>query len=192
MKTPSALRLDVFAAVREGRLPMNEPAFVALYARTAGPLKGYLRRLTGNAAIAEDLLQDAFVRFLAAGAIPDDEEHRKNYLFRIATNLARDHFRREQRAGSAPASAPALAVEPAMEIDGRGDVWHQLTRLSPRDRELLVLAYVEGMTHQEIAHVTGLMRASVKPLLFRARRRFAAALRSAGLGQPDQKPQVPS
>jgi RNA polymerase sigma-70 factor (ECF subfamily) len=180
------LRLDAIEAACEGRLPLNEPAFMALYARTAGPLKGYLRRLTGNAAVAEDLLQDAFVRFLAAGRVPDDDEHRKNYLFRIATNLARDHFRREQRAAATPADTPASAP------DAGGDVWQLLGRVSPRDRELLVLAYVEGMTHQEIARVTGLVRASVKPLLYRARRRFAAALAAAGLARPDQKPEVTS
>jgi RNA polymerase sigma-70 factor (ECF subfamily) len=63
-------------------------------------------------------------------------------------------------------------------------VWRQLARLTPRDRELLLLAYVEGLTHQEIAEVTGLMRASVRPLLFRARQRFASVLRHAGLA-PD-------
>src|SRR4029078_380716 len=124
MRTPSVLRLDAVEAVCEGRLPMNEPAFLALYARTAGPLKGSLRRLTGNAAVAEDLLQDAFVRFLAAGRVPDDDEHRKNYLFRIATNVARDHFRREQRAGAQAAEAAA----PAMEASG--DVWNLLSRVS--------------------------------------------------------------
>jgi RNA polymerase sigma-70 factor (ECF subfamily) len=56
-----------------------------------------------------------------------------------------------------------------------------LAQLSSRDRELLLLAYVEGMTHKEISHVTGLMRGSIKPLLFRARRRFAGVLTSAGL-----------
>jgi RNA polymerase sigma-70 factor (ECF subfamily) len=180
MKPLSGIRLDVLAAAREGRLPMNEPAFVALYSRLSGPLKGYLRRLTGNAAVAEDLLQDAFVRFLAAGRVPDDDEHRKNYLYRIATNLARDHFRREQR--PTEASSDRTEAPP----DGKGDVWAVLGRLSPRDRELLVLAYVEGMTHKEMAAVTGLMRASLKPLLFRARRRFAAALRKAGLVAPER------
>jgi len=70
------------------------------------------------------------------------------------------------------------------------DVWILLDRLSARDRELLLLAYIEGMTHQEIAGVTGLMRASVRPLLFRARKRFGRLLSAAGLapvsfgGQP--------
>jgi RNA polymerase sigma-70 factor, ECF subfamily len=154
---------------------MTEPAFLEFYARTAGRLNGYLRRLTGDSALAEDLLQDAYLRFLTRSRVLDDDEHQKNYLFRIATNLARDHFRRERRRPIA--SQPGITY-PA---DDRGDVWPLLSRLSPRDRELLLLAYVEGMTHREISRVTGLMRASIKPLLFRARRRFAAVLTSAGL-----------
>jgi RNA polymerase sigma-70 factor (ECF subfamily) len=154
---------------------MTEPAFLEFYARTAGRLNGYLRRLTGDAALAEDLLQDAYLRFLTRARVIEDDEHQKNYLFRIATNLARDHFRREQR-------RPA-AVEPAVAwpADDCGEVWSLLARLSSRDRELLLLAYVEGMTHKEISQVTGLMRASIKPLLFRARRRFAVVLGAAGL-----------
>lgn len=179
MRAPNALGIDALVALRAGRLPLDEPAFVSFYAHMAGPLKGYLRRLTGNIAVAEDLLQDSFVRFLAASGVPDDPNHQKNYLFRIATNLARDHYRRERRPVVAP--PPVILSSSAGES---GDVWVLLRRLSPRDRELLVLAYVEGFTHREIAGVTGLVRASVKPLLFRARRRFAAALQQAGYASP--------
>jgi RNA polymerase sigma-70 factor (ECF subfamily) len=154
---------------------MTEPAFLEFYARTASRLNGYLRKLTGDAALAEDLLQEAYLRFLTRSRVLDDDEHQKNYLFRIATNLARDHFRREQRRPIA--SDPGFALP----SDDCGEVWALLARLSPRDRELLLLAYVEGMTHREISQVTGLMRASIKPLLFRARRRFAGVLTSAGL-----------
>ena len=154
---------------------MTEPAFLEFYARTAGRLNGYLRKLTGDASLAEDLLQEAYLRFLTRSRVLDDDEHQKNYLFRIATNLARDHFRREQRR---PVASDAGVTLPA---DDCGEVWTLMSQLSPRDRELLLLAYVEGMTHKEISQVTGLMRASLKPLLFRARRRFAAVLTSAGL-----------
>ena len=157
---------------------MDEAAFLDLYARTAAPLTGYLRRLTGNAAVADDLLQDTYVRLLHQARLPDGDDHRRHYVFRIATNLARDHFRRASR--QVPIDH---AVEPeSIEAGGfPSDVWSQLARVSTRDRELLLLAYVEGMTHAEIATVTGLVRASVRPLLFRARRRFAARLRAVGL-----------
>jgi RNA polymerase sigma-70 factor (ECF subfamily) len=163
------------------RLPMTEPAFLEFYARTAGRLNGYLRKLTGDASLAEDLLQEAYLRFLTRSRVLDDDEHQKNYLFRIATNLARDHYRREQRR---PILTEPGVAEPA---DDCGEVWSMLGNLSSRDRELLLLAYVEGMTHKEISQITGLMRASVKPLLFRARRRFASVLTTAGLAPLTQE-----
>ena len=180
--------IDAVMAENERRL-MDEAVFQAFYSRTSGPVFGYLRRLTGNVAVAEDLLQDAYVRFLAADRLPTDDEHRKNYLYRIATNLARDHFRRKKTEEDA---GDRLGTERVVGRTGfgsadRDDTWGLLARLSPRDRELLVLAYIEGMTHQEIAGVTGLVRASVKPLLFRARRRFAAVLEAAGVAPEDRR-----
>jgi RNA polymerase sigma-70 factor (ECF subfamily) len=181
--------IEAVVARSELRL-MDEAAFQAFHSRTSGPVFGYLRRLTGNAAVAEDLLQDAYVRFLAASRLPDDDEHRKNYLYRIATNLARDHFRRRKIEDETDPGDRLSSPSLGKPIPGIGfestDTWDLLAKLSPRDRELLVLAYVEGMTHQEIAGVTGLMRASLKPLLFRARRRFAAVLDAAGLAPFDR------
>jgi RNA polymerase sigma-70 factor, ECF subfamily len=171
--------IDAVMARSDRRL-MTEPVFLEFYARTSGPVFGYLRRMTGNPTLAEDLLQDAYVRFLAAASLPDDDNHRKNYLYRIATNLARDYFRRQKVA--ADAGPQPFSGRTDLRPADRQDTWTLLDRLGPRDRELLILAYIEGMTHREIADVTGLMLASVKPLLFRARRRFAAVLTAAGLG----------
>src|SRR5262245_22611451 len=173
----AAAGIDAVMARSDRRL-LTEPVFLEFYARTSGPVFGYLRRMTGNASVAEDLLQDAYVRFLAAAGLPDGDDHRKNYLYRIATNLARDYFRRQKTA----ASAEYVTGRTDLRSGDERDTWILLDRLAPRDRELLILAYIEGMTHREIADVTGLMLASVKPLLFRARRRFAAVLTAAGLG----------
>ena len=52
-----------------------------------------------------------------------------------------------------------------------------MARLKPRERDLLWLAYAQGSSHQEIAQALGLKTASIKLLLFRARRRLAALLR---------------
>ena len=64
----------------------------------------------------------------------------------------------------------------------RGDVGNVLDGLTSRQRALLWLAYVEGMQHREIAEVLGLSRLSIRPLLFRARRRMARELRARGIG----------
>ncbi len=161
---------------------MTESEFADLYARTSAPLTRYLRRLTGNLSLAEDLLQEAYLRLLSQPRIPHDEAHRKNYLFKIGTNLARDHFRRAWRLEPlAPGDDAAGVTQAPAAAHESSDVWMVLDRVTPRDRELLLLAYVEGLTHHEISQVTGLMRASLKPLLYRARKRFAAALADAGL-----------
>jgi RNA polymerase sigma-70 factor (ECF subfamily) len=181
-RTPLAPALiDGLVADAQGRLPMNEQAFVDFYTRTAGPVAGYLRRLTGNRAVAEDLLQETYLRFLGASRLPEADDHQKHYLFRIATNLARDHFRAERRRARVPLDRQELEAFTPDTVHAADRVHRLLGRLSSRDRELLLLAYVEGLTHQQIGQVTGLMRASVKPLLFRARRRFAAVLRQAGV-----------
>src|SRR5262249_39545186 len=150
--SPTAF-VDAFADGPRQRPPMDEAAFLELYARTAAPLNGYLRRLTGNSAVADDLLQDTYVRLLHQVRLPDGDDHRRHYVFRIATNLARDYFRRSFRHVSID-----VAEEPMSPVESgtpASDVWSQLAQVSTRDRELLLLAYVEGMTHAEIAVVTG-------------------------------------
>ena len=62
----------------------------------------------------------------------------------------------------------------------RVDLARAMARLKPRERELLWLAYAQGSSHQEIAETLGLKTASIKLLLFRARRRLAALLREGG------------
>jgi len=185
MILPTTGLVDAVAASRVGQLPMNEEAFLDFYARTSAPLTRYLRRLTGSEAVAEDLLQETYLRLLSQLRVPADDDHRRNYVFKIATNLARDHFRRERRyrpmATDSSGAQVELAAAPAPDPLARADVWAVLDNVTPRDRELLLLAYVEGLTHAEISQITGLMRASLKPLLFRARRRFAAALAGTGL-----------
>jgi RNA polymerase sigma factor (sigma-70 family) len=75
---------------------MDEAAFRHLYDRTARPLRAYLMRSCGDLALADDLLQEAYLRMLRSGFEGEDDDHRKNYLYRIATNLLRDHFRRKR------------------------------------------------------------------------------------------------
>src|SRR5580693_2884482 len=73
---------------------MDEETFRAFYERSARGVWAYLARITGDRQMADDLLQETFYRFLRAAATHDSEEHRRNSLYRIATNLARDARRR--------------------------------------------------------------------------------------------------
>src|SRR5688572_11526296 len=72
---------------------MDEDAFRAFYDRTPGALWGYLSRISGDRQVADDLLQESYYRLLKTTVAFENENHRRNYLYRIATNLVRDEKR---------------------------------------------------------------------------------------------------
>jgi len=163
---------------------MDEDAFRAFYERTARGLWAYLSRVTGDRQLADDLLQETFYRFLRAAATHDSEVHRRNSLYRIATNLARDARRRSL--ARVPFHVAGNDIEhvaggnDAGSTERTADVTRALSNLKPRDRAMLWLAYAEGASHSEIASVLGLRVASLKPMLFRARRKLAKLLTREG------------
>jgi hypothetical protein len=73
---------------------MDSETFAGFYERSARPLWAYLARVSGDPALAEDLMQESYVRFLCASTPKDGEVAARRYLFRIASNLLRDHWRR--------------------------------------------------------------------------------------------------
>ena len=159
--------------VREKPLRMNEIAFHALYERTARPLFNYLLRISGRRDIAEDVLQESYCRLLSA-KLPDmDEPQTRSYLFKIATNLIRDRWRRNEETAIETVNAPGSIANHADQVAMR----QAFERLKLRERELLWLAYVEGASHKEIADSTGLKPGSIRLLLYRARRRLAGLVR---------------
>ena len=160
---------------------MDEQEFRAFYARTARSLRAYIASSCGNPSLADDLVQDSFFRLLRV-RLPRDmgEAHRRNYLFRIATNLIRDHFRRNKRVFG-PLEEIAVHERTSEKVQLREDLAGALRDLKPRQRELLWLAYVEGSKHTEIAESLGLKAQSIRPMLFRARQKLAALLKKKGL-----------
>ena len=173
------------AGAAEEAFHMDEQTFRLFYEKTARPLWSYLTRLAGDATLAEDLMQESYYRFLRAALKSDDEAYQKNYLFRIGTNLARDHWRRRARQeGPESVTEPAADDRTAEQVQQRSDLGRALGQLKPREREILWLAYVEGSSHKEIAEVAGLKAASVRLLLFRARHKMARLLREAPVGVP--------
>lgn len=160
---------------------MTEEAFRAFYELTARPVWVYLARITGDRRLADDLLQETYYRFLRTTTAFESDEHRRNYLFRIATNLAHDLRRRPRMHAVAVDDAePSLtsSSESPDQVARRIDVTRAMSQLKPRERSLLWLAYAQGASHEEIAATLGLKRSSLKTLLFRARRHLLAALGS--------------
>lgn len=161
----------------EGTFTMTEEAFRAFYDQTARPVWAYLARMTGDRRLADDLLQECYYRFLRANPLHDSDDHRRNYLFRIATNLVHDHRRRPRSDVQGVTDAAASAdVHAADRAATRIDLERAMGQLKPRERSLLWLAYAQGCSHEEIAQSLGLKAGSLKALLFRARRRLIAVL----------------
>jgi RNA polymerase sigma-70 factor (ECF subfamily) len=167
---------------------MDNEAFAAFYERSARPLWAYLARVSSDPALADDLLQEAFIRFLTADAPRnaqlDGEVAARRYLFRIATNLLRDHWRRPRTASLEDVPERHFETQSgADQSESRAVLGPVLVQLRPRDRQLLWLAYAEGYSHHEIAQITGLASASIRLLLFRARRKAARLLDPASDGR---------
>jgi RNA polymerase sigma-70 factor, ECF subfamily len=102
-----------------------------------------------------------------------DAAESRSYLFKIATNLLRDRWRRAELPDTGNTTNQSCEDDP----ETRTDVRRAFDRLKPRERQLLWLAHVEGFDHKEIARVTEVRVTSVRVLLFRARRKLADALR---------------
>ena len=160
---------------------MDDQTFRLFYNTTARPLRAYLIGACGNTSLADDLLQEAYFRLIRSQFQANDEEHRRNYLFRIATNLLKDHYRRRRPETTEIPEMPSGDDDHGDRIAARSDLVQSLRELKPRERELLWLAYVEGMSHKEIAGALDLKTDSIRPLLFRARKRMAGVMKSKGL-----------
>jgi RNA polymerase sigma-70 factor (ECF subfamily) len=159
---------------------LDEQAFASCYERNARSLWSYLYRVTGRAADADDVVQDAFCRLLQAdvGSLGDEELRR--YLFRIASHIVADRWRRTAQEAS---WLDRLRGTTEAHLDPEYDdsVSREFAALKPRERALLWLAYVEGESHQDIAAALGLSTGSIKVLLSRARSRLRGLLAAKGL-----------
>ena len=174
---------------------MDSDQFAAFYQRSSRPLWAYLARASGDPALADDLMQESYVRFLSADAPADGDVASRRYLFRIASNLLHDHWRRprtlplDHPADDSEASAHApihlAAPDTSAQSDARLTLSPALAKLRPRDRQLLWLAHAENYSHREIAEITGLAAPSIRLLLFRARRQMASLLKHSAATQKE-------
>ena len=164
------------ARVRAG----DDRAFEELYRRYAPQILGFLRRLTGDEARAEDLLQETFISALRRIRASDQQLALKSWLFEIARNAAIDAWRRANRAGEVPLERLSESErEPAGEPEAAVVARQRLELLRGAFDELpdqqaraLVLRELEGCSYEEIAERLALSRSAVESTIFRARRRL--------------------
>lgn len=152
---------------------MGPAQFAAFYERSSRSLWAYLLRCCGDPALAEDLTQEAYVRFLNAAQPTDGEVAARRYLFRIGSNLLRDYWRRPRTSSFEDMPETCFATGAGQdELVLQQQLSKAMDQMKPRDRQLLWLAHAENYSHREIAEIMGLAGPSVRILLFRARGRM--------------------
>ncbi|TAK60896.1 MAG: RNA polymerase sigma factor [Bacteroidetes bacterium] len=162
---------------------MTESAFQALYEATNKSLWSYIYKLVNDTALTDDIFQESFVKLLQAETSRFDESRTRAYLFTIATNAVRDHWRKKKRERNWFESEPGtelLARDTGHAYESL-DVHEAFEQLSPQHRSLLWLAYVEEYGHREIAEMLEMKEKSIRVLLFRAKQKFIEILKTLGI-----------
>ncbi len=166
---------QVINLVRAG----NTGAFTGIAECYQVPIIRYLHRLTGEYDVALDLAQDTFVRAYQGILKTDAELSLKPWLYKIATNLARQHHRRKRILSFVPI---AHVQEPKSssavnKVDERLTIGEALRQVPPEQRNCIVLHFVEGFTYREIGEVLGTSEDAVRKRVVRGSEKFRQAYR---------------
>jgi RNA polymerase sigma-70 factor (ECF subfamily) len=162
------------------RAALAEQLFTANYPKLAG----WVRRLVDDDETAHEIASEAFVRLLSKWTSPDKLDNPQSYLFMIATNLVRDHWRKAERERRAmrnvtAGSDPEPSTNPAQDVDVR----ELIAGLPAKLRDPFLLHYYAGFGIKEIAALLKRPEGTVKADLYHARARLKEALAEREGGQ---------
>ena len=122
----------------------------------------------GNRTDAEDIVQEAFIKYLRKSPEFSDEEHKKAWLLRVVINLCKDLNKSFWRRKTV-----AVTIDPETadnSMTHQGEVWDAVSRLPLKYRTVIDLYYNEDMTIEEIAQVIDKSKSTVCSLLQKARK----------------------
>ncbi len=169
----AASRGDGVGTFRSSDRAAVEELFNACYPRLAG----WVRRLVDDDETAHEIASEAFTRLLARWTALDNPQ---SYLYMIATNLVRDHWRKTGRERRALRTASAGAAENAVHHPSQDvDVRALIQALPDRLRNPFLLHYYGGYPVRDVAALLGRPEGTVKADLYHARARLRAALGEA-------------
>jgi RNA polymerase sigma factor (sigma-70 family) len=160
---------------------MDDDDFERLYADEAAGLFSFLAYRTGDRALAEDLLADAFERALRARRRFNRRRgSQKTWLYAIALNVLRDHVRRQgaesralERTGARGDATEDLALA---GVADRDQLARALATLAPEEREAIALRFGAELTVPEMAEVLGEKLTTVEGRVYRALRKLREAI----------------
>jgi RNA polymerase sigma factor (sigma-70 family) len=145
-------------------------AFVQrLFERYRAALHRHVGALLGSWTEAEDIVQETYSRLLAFGELERTEPRARSYMFRVATNLAYDRFRRPREHSldeAAPAADSLVVIDGPDSIVGMDQALEMLARtllqLRPRSRQVFLLRTAEGLSYEAIAERLGIGKRTVE------------------------------
>ena len=142
--------------------------FEAFFEANHAQLFGTLCLVTGSASEAEDLMQEAFLKAWERWDRVKTHPSPPGYLYRTAFNLRRNHLRRAWRAGRRLLAAPRSEDQFAA-VEEREALFRGLLRLTPRQREAIVLTELLNMTSEEAARLMRIRSVTVRVLASQGR-----------------------
>lgn len=150
-------------------------------------LRRFARALTGDAALADDLVQDCVERALLKSHLYDPARPLRTWLYAVLRNLHVSGLRRQGRAHAVKTVDELTGFEGAISPaqDGQvalSQVAAALDRLPDSQREVIVLVAVEEMSYRDVAEITGVPVGTVMSRLSRARGALRALLGESGAG----------
>lgn len=178
---------ELFLRARDG----DQSAFGELVDRHKAGLVNYLTYLCGDFDRAEDLAQETFIRLYERGGGYRDQGKLQGYLFRIATNLMRSQMRQERRRSQLrqlflmkqPRAIEATQDHHLLVAELENVLAAALLELPLHYRTPLILAYMEGWSHREIAPVIGCREATVKTRIHRGKQLLRQKLQTYRRGE---------
>jgi RNA polymerase sigma-70 factor (ECF subfamily) len=168
---------DLVTAAQRG----DPEAMGRLFAAAAPRLVAFFRYSGLTKVESEDLAADVMEKVLRSLTRLRDSKAFEAWLWTIARNQLRGHLRKNRGEPAHAASPPGMEPSELVELaEEHGAIRAALGRLPMRDRQLLWLREVEGMSHAEIGGRLGAATGAVRVALHRARRRLEAAYREVG------------
>lgn len=162
------MALDHVGAAAEDDIGDTDDLVAALFHSHQAPMVRLAHLLTGSNAVAQEIVQDAFLEVHRRWRTLDNP---RGYLRTCVVNRSRSHLRRRIRERDRAPEPPGPTHDP--ELD---ETWHALARLRPRQRAALVLRFYEDLTVAEVARTLGCAEGTAKSLIHRGLKQLKEVL----------------
>ena len=151
----------------------TEERFAELVGLYQTPLRRMCCVWLGDAALAEDAVQETLIRFLQTKPVFANDQHEKAWLLRVAANLSKNKLRAEKIRQTDELNEE-LAAEQRQDL---AFVWEAVSKLPERYRQAMHLFYHEGYASREIAQILGRNEVTVRSDLQRGREKLRKILK---------------